>query len=227
MTAEEAIGQRRGESRGGGARGAQRPEMPAPGDRARENGSRRTLILEAALEVLSRDGPAKASMTEIARRAGVSRQGLYLHFSSKDDLTYQAARHAFEVAHADARAVLESGRPVMDRLAGALAAKYAPRHSGTTSRAARFWPGYEAPVIDRIIEMSDGFDKSFIELLAGALESAGIASRTDHTRGTFVALATVLDATARGLTVAAHRISRKDHLELVQLAVTRLCEPSR
>lgn len=227
MTAEGGIGPRRVESRGG-ARGAQRQEMRATGDRSRENGSRRTVILKAALEILARDGPAKASMTEIARRAGLSRQGLYLHFSSKDDLTYQAARHAFEVAHADARAALESGRPVLDRLAGALAAKYAPRHSGTASRAARFWQGYEAPVIDRIIEMSDGFDKSFIELLAGALESDGVPSRTDDTRGaSFVALATVLDATARGLMLAAHRISRKDYVELVRLAVTRLCAPSR
>ena len=218
----------RGEVRGGDARGAQREEMPAPGDRAREDGSRRTLILEAALDILSRDGPARASMTEIARRAGLSRQGLYLHFSSKDDLTYQAARHAFEVAHANARAMLDSGRPVTERLAGALAAKYAPLHRGATSRAARFWQGYEAPVIDRIIEMSDGFDKSFIELLARALESDGIALRTDGARdASFVALATVLDATARGLTVTAHRISKKDHLELVRLAVTRLCAPSR
>ena len=194
----------------------------------RENGSRRTLILEAAIEVLSRDGPARASMTAIARRAGLSRQGLYLHFSSKDDLTYQTARHAFEVAHANARAMLDSGRPVTERLAGALAAKHAPLDHETTSRSARFWQGYEAPVIDRIIEMSDGFDKSFIELLAGVLESDGVTSRTDGARGaSFIALATVLDATARGLAAAAHRISKKDHLELVRLAVTRLCAPSR
>ena len=227
MTAGAGI-QCSGEARGGGARGAQRQEMRATGDRSRANGSRRTLILEAALEVLRREGPAKASMTEIARRAGLSRQGLYLHFSSKDELTYQAARHAFEVAHADARAALESGRPVLDRLAGALAAKYAPRHSRTASRAARFWQGYEAPVIDRIIEMSDGFDKSFIELLAGALESDGVPLRTEDTSGaSLVALATVLDATARGLALAAHRISRKDHVELVRLAVARLCAPCR
>ena len=215
----------RGEVRGGDARGAQREEMPAPGDRAREDGTRRTLILEAALDILSRDGPARASITEIARRAGLSRQGLYLHFSSKDDLTYQAARHAFEVAHANAQAMLDSGRPVTERLAGALAAKYAPLHHGA-SRAARFWQGYEAPVIDRIIEMSDGFDKSFIELLARALESERHRLADGARDASFVALATVLDATARGLTVTAHRISKKDHLELVRLAVTRLCAPS-
>ncbi len=200
--------------------------MPATATQSRDNRSRRTLILEAALEVLSRDGPAKASMTEIARRAGLSRQGLYLHFSSKDELTYQAARHAFEVAHANAQAMLASGRPVTERLAGALAAKYAPLHSGTTSRAARFWQGYEAPVIDRIIEMSDGFDKLFIGLLAGALESDGVASRSGDPRGvSYVALATVLDATARGLTLAARRISSRDHGELVRLAVACLCAP--
>ena len=207
-------------------RGAQRQEMPAPGDRARENGSRRTLILEAALEVLSRDGPAQASMAEIARRAGLSRQGLYLHFSSKDDLTYEAARHAFEVAHANAQAMLASRRPFTERLVGALIAQYPPPHSGAGSRAARFWQGHEAPVIDRIIEMSNGFETSFVELLAGVLESDGIVSRPDDSHGgSFVELATVLVAAARGLALSTREISKQDRAALVRIAVTRLCAP--
>ena len=200
--------------------------MPPAAAQSGRNDSTRTRILEAALEILSRDGPAKASMAEVARRAGLSRQGLYIHFGSKDELTYAAARHAFEVAHANARATLDSGRPVSERLAGALAAKYAPLHDGTTSRAARFWQGYEAPVIDRIVEMSEGFDEAFIDLLAQALASAGRTLQPDDPRGgSFVALATVLDATARGLTLSARRISKKDHAALVRLAVTRLCAP--
>ena len=200
--------------------------MPATGDRSRENGSTRARILEAALEILSRDGPAKASMTDVARRAGLSRQGLYLHFRSMDELTYQAARHAFEHAHGNARAMLACERPVTERLVGALTAKHGPPHGGTTSRAARFWQGHEAPVIDRIVEMSKGFDEAFIDLLATALASAGRTLQPDDPRGgSFVELATVLDATAKGLTLSTRQISKKDHAALVRLAVTRLCAP--
>ena len=202
--------------------------MPPAAAQSSGNGSTRTRILEAALEILSRDGPAKASMAEVARRAGLSRQGLYIHFGSKDELTYAAARHAFEVAHANAQAILASRRPFTERLVGALAAKHPLAGNSTVSRAARFWQGYEAPVIDRIIEMSDGFDRSFIELLAGALESDGATAQPDGPRGASCdELATVLDATARGLALAAHPVSKKDQAELVRLAVTRLCAPLR
>ena len=202
--------------------------MPATAAQSSRNNSTRTRILEAALEILSRDGPAKASMAEIARRAGLSRQGLYIHFSSKDDLTYAAARHAFEVQHANAQAMLVSRRPFTERLVGALMAEYASLYSGTRSRAARFWQGYDAPVIDRIIEMRNGFDRSFVELLAGALEADGAVSRPDGRHGnSFVELATVLVAAARGLSLSTHEISKKDRAELVRLAVTRLCAPSR
>ena len=202
--------------------------MPPTAAQSSRNNSTRTRILEAALEILSRDGPAKASMAEIARRAGLSRQGLYLHFSSKDALTYAAARHAFEVQHANAQAMLASGRPFTERLVGALMAEYASLYSGTRSRAARFWQGYEAPVIDRIIEMRNRFDRSFVELLAGALESDGAVIGPDdpHARS-FGELATVLVAAARGLTLSPREISEKDRAELLRIAVTRLCAPLR
>lgn len=202
--------------------------MPPAATQSGRNGSTRTRILEAALEILSRDGPAKASMAEVARRAGLSRQGLYIHFSSKDELTYAAARHAFEVAHANAQAILASTRPFTERLVGALEAKHPLSRNSTVSRAARFWQGYEAPVIDRIIEMSEGFDRSFIELLAGALESDGATALPDGPRGASCEeIATVLDAMARGLALAAHPVSKKDRAELLRIAVTRLCGPLR
>ncbi len=202
--------------------------LPATAAPSRENGSTRARILEAALDILVRDGPVRASMVDIARRAGLSRQGLYLHFDGKDDLTYQAARHAFEVAHADAQAILARRRPLTERLVGALMAEYASSRGGTGSRAARFWQGCEAPVIDRIIEMSNGFERAFVELLAGVLESDGAVSRPGDARGgdACVELATVLVAAARGLALSTRDISQKDHAELLRLAVARLCAPA-
>ncbi|WP_224242662.1 TetR/AcrR family transcriptional regulator [Hyalangium gracile] len=46
----------------------------------------RSAILNAAGEVFARFGFKKASMEDIARRAGVGKGSIYLHFESKDEL---------------------------------------------------------------------------------------------------------------------------------------------
>ncbi len=43
-------------------------------------------ILQAALEVLAKDGPESLSVTEVARRAGVNRGTAYQHFPTREDL---------------------------------------------------------------------------------------------------------------------------------------------
>ena len=49
-------------------------------------------ILEAALAVFAEQGFAAAKLTEIARRAGVSKAALYLYFETKEDLFRAVAR---------------------------------------------------------------------------------------------------------------------------------------
>lgn len=48
-------------------------------------------ILEAALDVFAESGFAAAKLTDIARRAGVSKAALYLYFETKEDLFRAAA----------------------------------------------------------------------------------------------------------------------------------------
>src|ERR1700722_9287529 len=49
-------------------------------------------ILVAALDVFAESGFAAAKLTEIARRAGVSKAALYLYFATKEDLFREVAR---------------------------------------------------------------------------------------------------------------------------------------
>lgn len=46
----------------------------------------RHLLLDAAAELLHRDGYAATSMVDISREAGVTKGGLYFHFASKDEV---------------------------------------------------------------------------------------------------------------------------------------------
>ncbi len=56
----------------------------------------RAAILEAARELFAAEGYQGASLERVARRAGVSRQAVYLHFGSKAGLLVELARHEHE-----------------------------------------------------------------------------------------------------------------------------------
>src|SRR5580704_8271857 len=56
--------------------------------------ARQHALLEAAVGVFARYGFRKTSMEEVARAAGVSRQGLYLQFANKEELFRRALEHS-------------------------------------------------------------------------------------------------------------------------------------
>src|ERR1700683_3352057 len=66
--------------------------MPIP--EAERPITRELAVLEAAVGVFARYGFRKASMDEVARAAGVSRQGLYLQFVNKEELFRKALEHS-------------------------------------------------------------------------------------------------------------------------------------
>src|SRR3984893_8964546 len=89
----------------------------APGSPQRE------AILVAATAAFLRYGFKKTSMDDVARAAGVSRQGLYLYFETKDFLFKEALQHLVSHLIATAPAVGEDGNlSVRDRLVRAFEA---------------------------------------------------------------------------------------------------------
>jgi len=54
----------------------------------------RELILDAAITLIKNRQGAEISMAEIAKRAGVSRQAVYLHFNDRATLLVELARYA-------------------------------------------------------------------------------------------------------------------------------------
>jgi TetR/AcrR family transcriptional regulator, regulator of autoinduction and epiphytic fitness len=83
--------------------------------------ARRERVLAVALEVFGRYGFRKASMDEIARSAGISRQGLYLHFANKEALFRAAVRHELDTALGDvSRCLTEQGVGLEQRVVAAL-----------------------------------------------------------------------------------------------------------
>ena len=65
--------------------------------------ARREAILDAALEEFAAKGYAGARMEDIARRAGVAKGTLYLHFGDKEGLFNGLAESAFAPMHSLAK----------------------------------------------------------------------------------------------------------------------------
>ncbi len=63
----------------------------------------RTRILQAAWELLESRRGSGVRMTDIARRAGISRQAVYLHFKSRAELLIATTRYVDEVKAIDER----------------------------------------------------------------------------------------------------------------------------
>jgi AcrR family transcriptional regulator len=71
--------------------------------------ARQTAIVEAATGVFLRYGFKKTSMDDLARAANLSRQGLYLHFSTKEALFKAVVEHVVATTRAKAREALSRG----------------------------------------------------------------------------------------------------------------------
>ena len=69
--------------------------------------ARRERVLAVAGEVFGRHGFRKTSMEDVARSAGISRQGLYLQFASKETLFRAAVRQELYAALEDASRCLD------------------------------------------------------------------------------------------------------------------------
>jgi AcrR family transcriptional regulator len=77
-------------------------------------------ILQAALSVFAERGFAAAKLTEVARRAGVSKAALYLYFETKEDLFRAVARTLVAPNLAAMAAALEASEAPFAELAPAL-----------------------------------------------------------------------------------------------------------
>jgi TetR/AcrR family transcriptional regulator, regulator of autoinduction and epiphytic fitness len=160
-------------------------------------------------------------MEDVARAAGVSRQGLYLHYATKEDLFRAAVQHLLDNALGGALARLaEEDQPLEDRLVGAFDAWLGQFAGAITGDAADLEAATQELVAPLIAEK----EEVFVAATTAALQSSGLGAAYEAAGLTPGQLAQTLYATARGLK---HRANRAEFVEGMTVAVRALCLPQR
>jgi AcrR family transcriptional regulator len=183
--------------------------------------SRLAAVLDAAIGVFARFGYRKTSMDDVARAAGVSRQGLYLSFANKEELFRRALEHSFSDQLACAITALSRTQDSLEirliaackewsgRFVGRLGADAADLMCASTSLAGATLTEYEW---------------QFEEALAAAIGASAMAERCAAAGLDIADFARALHATARGLKQTCK--TQEDFVKGMTAAVRMACMPS-
>lgn len=178
-------------------------------------------LLEAAMATFLRFGYRKTSMEEIARAAHISRQGLYLHFPTKEDLFSAAARHLLDTCLQAATDAIARGTTIEEKLVGAFD-EWVGRHAGIFGTDLA---DLQETADHLIGAMHREREEAFLASITALVRSSGLSAAYAEAGIEAGELAQTLAATAAGLK---HRVrSREEFAQRIGIAVRALCIPLR
>jgi len=140
--------------------------------RGYHHGNLRQALVNAALELIEAKGPQGFTLSEAAKRAGVTPAAVYRHFEGRDDLIAEAARQGYDIfADAMESAYAEGGPTALSRFEA-------------TGRAylvfAARYPGHYQAMFESGISVQRGADLAAAsERARGTLERAA-AELSEH-----------------------------------------------
>ncbi|CRZ14399.1 TetR/AcrR family transcriptional regulator [Mycolicibacterium neworleansense] len=164
----------------------------------------RSLLLDAAEEVVARDGFGAAALEVIADAAGYTRGAIYSHFGTKEELFLAVMERQLQRFLDGFADIVESFRTVSDFDAGKLAERWRELSIGAPDRAAL---GYEFTLFllrnpearDRVAAQRRQTVRSLADYIDAHLDKIGgrLRVRSDL-------LAKVLIAANEGITLGSH-----------------------
>src|ERR1700704_6687202 len=166
-------------------------------DRRTPGSPQREAILMAATAAFLRYGFKKTSMDDVARAAGVSRQGLYLYFDTKDLLFREALQHLVSHLISPAHAVAEDRNlGLRDRLVGAFEAVHCSAfHNASREDALELLQSAQSAAGALLVQL----ERDLMGIVAALLEEAGAADRWEEAGVTVAELSEQLLMTAKGI----------------------------
>ncbi|HSZ10366.1 MAG TPA: helix-turn-helix domain-containing protein [Steroidobacteraceae bacterium] len=177
-------------------------------------------LLEAAVGVFARFGYRKASMDDVARAAGVSRQGLYLLFANKEELFRRAVAHCLRNQLAAAIGALSRGEDSLEVRLIAACVEWSGRFVGSAGTDAGDLMCASTSLAGATL---GEYRWQFEEALASAIAASPLADVCAAADVGTEDLARALHATAQGLKQSCK--SREAFVKGMTAAVRMICRP--
>ena len=183
--------------------------------------ARQAAIIEAAKDVFLRYGFKKTSMDDLARAAGLSRQGLYLHFPNKQALFKAMVLRLQEAMRCAARTALaRQDVGVEERVLGAFDTMFG-RVVGSETLDELFATMVEVLGRDSFRATEDEFASEVAQVLA----SAGVAARWKEAGISAMDLAGLLFAASDGIKRRA--MTPDEYRGRMRIAVRLVCRSAQ
>jgi AcrR family transcriptional regulator len=183
-----------------------------------ENDSARLAhVLETALTVFTRHGFRKTSIEDIAKAAGISRQGIYFHFKNKDEIFRASVQKSLDDGLRAANRIFDNDRLTLEeKLLQALDERFG-RHAGL------FHPDASdiATQCERILGDALGKSRSTFQK---KLETTILASSAKKTKGADKRAAIIANMLCTCGLIWKHSLpSRQEFLEKMRDAIQLCC----
>jgi AcrR family transcriptional regulator len=178
-------------------------------------------LLDAAVGVFARFGYRKTSMDDIARAAGVSRQGLYLLFSNKEELFRRAVDYSLCGQLDAAIAVLSQSELTLEERLVAACDEWSGRFVGSLSGDAADLMCASTSLAGEILT---AYEARFEQALASAIAASPLVRRCRRIGVCHTEVARALHATARGLKQSCK--AREEFVRGMSVAVRMICAPT-
>jgi AcrR family transcriptional regulator len=184
----------------------------------RNGSARQTHVLETALTVFARHGFSKTSIEDIAKAAGISRQGIYLHFKNKDEIFSASIQKTLDDGLHAANKVFDDDRLTLEEKLLKALDEWFGRHAGLFHpEASDLGAQCERVLGDAVEKSSASFQKK--------LEKAILATSAKKTKGADKRAATIADMLcACGLTWKHSLSSRQEFLGKMRGAIHLCCQ---
>jgi AcrR family transcriptional regulator len=181
--------------------------------------TRRDAILQAAAGVFLRFGYRKSSMDDLARAAGLSRQGLYLHFAAKETIFRDSVVLLTAQRLAAVRAALGRDATIEDRLLDAFIGSAS--HDDGSPMSQELLAELMATATELARSAIDAFDAALLDELARVLRMSGVAAAWKSAGLSSKDLARHLLAASHGIKQSSR--SATDYREQMRVAVRLVC----
>jgi AcrR family transcriptional regulator len=178
---------------------------------------RQSHVLETALAVFVRHGFRKTSMEDIAKAAGISRQGIYFHFKNKDEIFSAAIQKAIDDGLQAADRILDDDRLTLEERLLKASDEWFGRHVGLLDpEASDLVTHYERVLGDAVEKSRFSFQRK--------LEKVIVARSARKTKGADRRAATIADMLcACGMTWKHSFSSRQEFLKKMVDAIHVCC----